>query len=102
MGDSHRAFLAATEANADCPRRWVGIATFHARHPEGNAQKGQLALREAGSISHDGTLEAELLLRLGRFDDALAVVERVIALTHNPYSLDVAKELRQRILAEES
>ena len=95
---AHQQLLAAVDLNPKCRPCWGGIALFHARHPNGDPARGLEAVDHAGPFVQQGTLRAELLLRLGRFQEARLLTERVIATSHDSRAARAARSLLTRIV----
>jgi len=94
-------FETAAKRNPSCVRCWEGIALYHARHPLGDPSAGMDALDRAGSISGRSLVRGELLLRMGRFGEARAFVDRTISTTHDRSVARSGRDLLLRIMREE-
>lgn len=88
---------AAVESEPDCGHCWTGIALFHARHPDGDPVEGLAAASRAGPRVDDGIVRAELLIRLERVGEAAALIERVIATSHDERIARAARALLKQI-----
>jgi len=96
------AYERAVAGAPDCRGCWLGIAFYHSVHPEGDASAGLKALSHAGSSFDANLLRGRLLMRVGRFDEAQRVAQRLVATTHWPEQARKARALEVEIVRSRS
>jgi tetratricopeptide (TPR) repeat protein len=101
LAEAFTHFVAATRRDPTCARCWDRIAVFHARHPRGDPTAGLEAVDRAGPLSRRHLVRGELLLRLGRYEDASDYVDRLVNTTHDPSIAAEGRKLLLRIVQEQ-